>query len=165
VLGDEFKKLKSEGAFPFGSLPVLEDGDFKLAQGPACVIYAAKLLNQWPTNIRDDAYATSLLLASEDVRLKTIPIWFMKDGEEKTKKLQETVAWDEAWLHHVGKLLGDKHHFVGDKVTGADLVVFDAIHSFIMPFGVKIPQNLQAFHDSIAKHERIAKWLETHDKK
>lgn len=160
----EFKDWPSiKGSTPFGSMPVLEDGDFVLAQGPAIVQYVAQKYNIWPSDPKLSALSLSLILAVEDARIIAGPLGFIKDEEEKKKKLKEVVEkLTSQWQKSFSKILGDKKFFTGDSISAADLVFYETASGLAKRIGLKYEENLQGLLDRVANHDKIKSHYEKH---
>lgn len=158
----EFKDWPElKGHQPFGSLPVLQDGDFTLAQGPAIVQYLGQKYNLWPTDHKQSAYALSIVLSFEDARTLSVPVFFMKDEEEKKKKQHEVVEkLTGQWQKNLSKLLGDKKYFLCDSITAVDLAFYEGATSLSKRLGVKFDDNLQALIDRVGNEEKIKSYYE-----
>lgn len=152
---EEFGKKKVSGEFPFGSVPVLQHGDFQLAQGCAITQYVSQVLGVWPTDAKESAFALQITLAAEDARQKFYSFYFMKDGEEKDKKKKDAIDALGVWQKNCAKLLGNKKFFGGDKISGADLAIFTVFFSIFKPLQIPLEKELDEFttrvHDSSDK--------------
>src|SRR5690606_21902908 len=135
VLGrDEFMQLKQQGPsmLTFGSLPMLEDGDLRLCQGPVILSYLARKHGVAPAELQAAARADAIAWGAEDLRVK----YFGLFGENKEAKQAEFVGGDLAtrWLPNFDGLLalnGDTGFFVGASLTHADIAVWDILIAFL----------------------------------
>lgn len=143
-----------KGHQPFGSLPVLEDGDFKLAQGPAIVQYLGQKYNLWPKEHKESAVALSIVLSMEDARIVAYSLMSIKDEEEKKKKAVEVLEKLNAWQKNLSRLLGDKKYFM-DTITAVDLVFYEVGVQLSKKVGVKFEDNLSALLERIGSEEKI----------
>lgn len=159
VAFQDWPAIKSQQ--PFGSMPVLNDGDFCLAQGPAIVEYLSNKYGLWPTDVKESAVALSIVLACEDARQIVIPAIFTKDEEEKKKKVAEAVEKIQSvWNKNASKLLGDNKYFVGGKLSGADLAVYDLVKSFTTRVGIKFEQNIMDHMERVGSESNIKNYYE-----
>jgi glutathione S-transferase len=71
AIGDEFKQMREEGpgTLYFGSVPMLQDGDFKLAQGPAIMNYLGRKHGIMPRDPQAAAKTEAMVLGAEDMRM------------------------------------------------------------------------------------------------
>jgi len=153
----DWPEYKKTATLPFGQIPVVQHDDFVLSQSNAIVIYLSQTFNFWPTNPKCAAFANSLVLACEDVKIKFFPAFLEKNEEEKKKKVEEYKTYFDGWQKNISKLLGDKKYFVGTKLTGAGIAVFDILHNYT--WGVTLEKNLQEFKDRVAAEKGIAEYL------
>lgn len=130
VKREELLELKKQGprVLPFGSLPVLQDGEFRLAQGPIILSYLARKHGIAPTDPQEAARADSIALGAEDLRTK----FFALLGEGAAEKQATFLAteWKTRWLPSLEGLLAQNasnDFFVGDHLTHADIAVWDAV--------------------------------------
>lgn len=157
--GEEFYKRKMSGEFPFGSVPVLTHGDFKLAQGVACVQYASEITGVWPKDLKESALALSIVLGAEDARQKYYQFYFEKNEETKSLKKKEFETYIATWQKCILKFLEGKKFFFGDKVTGADLAVFTNFVGQIKPSGFAVEKELDEWVERVyASSEAIQKY-------
>jgi glutathione S-transferase len=158
LTGEDFGKKKMNGDFPFGSVPMLTDGDFHLAQGVACVQYASQVCGLWPTDIKEAAHALSLALYGEDARMKFYTWYFCKDDTKDAKKI-ELDTYNAAFQKNLLKHLNGKLFFGGDKVNGADLALFTVFVGAIKLAGLHVEKELDEWVERIfAKSDAIAKY-------
>jgi glutathione S-transferase len=65
ISNEEFLKRKENGDLPFGSLPVLQHGDYKISQGVAINQYVSQKLGLWPKDLEESNYSLFISLAAE----------------------------------------------------------------------------------------------------
>jgi glutathione S-transferase len=157
-------ELKKQGpeALLFGSVPVLEDGDFKLAQGPAILSYLGRKHGAAPTDPELAAQADAVTLGAEDLRSK----YFGLFGDQGAEKQAAFVAgdWTARWLPAFEWLLstGSDAHLVGDSLSYADIAVWDALDSCVTYVdGANFDEapRLKAFYDAIAARASLSAYL------
>ena len=163
--GDEFMAMKREGpgTLYFGSVPMLQDGDFKLAQGPVIMNYLGRKHGVMPDNLRAAAKTEAMVLGAEDMRMA----YFRLLGDRAAEKQAEFVrgAWRDRWLPAWSDLLdlnGDTDYLVGTSLTQADLAVWDALDAVLTwidraeigTFG-----RVERFYESIKARPAIAEYL------
>lgn len=132
---DRLMELKKEGpkALMFGSLPVLEDGELRLAQGPVIMGYLARKHGIAPTDLQLAAKADAITLGAEDLRSKFFGLLSGEGAEEKQASFLAG-DWHNRWLPSLEKLLelnGNTGFFVGSSVTHADIAVWDALDGML----------------------------------
>lgn len=162
--GPEFAKLRAQGprVLPFGSVPVLEDGDFRIAQGPAILSYLARKHGIAPSELQAAARADSIAWAAEDLRIR----YFSLFGEGGPARQADFVKgpWRERWLPCLGGLLEQNGgaFFVGPALTHADVAVWDALDACLQWVeGASLAESprLAAFFDAFRARPRIAAYL------
>lgn len=167
VKGDQFLELKKQGpsTLYFGSLPMLEDGDFRLCQGPVILSYLARQHGAAPNDSQLAAKADAIAWGAEDLRTR----YFKLLGDDGEKAQSEFVAgdWKTRWLPSLNGLLelnGNSGHFVGDQLTHADLAVWDVLDAIlenIQSASLDNYSELQAFYDSVRSRPAVAAYVES----
>jgi glutathione S-transferase len=156
----EFPSIKNSGRFPFAAIPVLEitqnGKSLNLAQGPAITQYLSKKFGLWPSGDENDAIAMSVVLAAEDLRIKVLSFAILK-GEERQKKLVDAVTFSNIWIERVSALLGNRNYFF-DKLTGADVAIFDVLKNTLPFTKIEPDQNLKSFYSRMITDPRIEKF-------
>lgn len=163
--GQEVAELRAQGpsVLPFGSVPVLEDGELRLAQGPVILSYLARKHGIAPTDLALAAKADSIAWAAEDLRMK----YFGLFGSESARKQAEFVngPWTERWLPTLSGLLeldGDRGFFVGGALGHADIAVWDVLDSCTCWVeGARLDRfpRLVQFFEAMKARPRIAAYL------
>jgi len=167
VKGDQFLELKKQGpsTLYFGSLPMLEDGDFRLCQGPVILSYLARQHGAAPNDSQLGAKADAIAWGAEDLRTR----YFKLLGDDGEKAQSEFVAgdWKTRWLPSLNGLLelnGNSGHFVGEQLTHADLAVWDVLDAIlenIQSASLDNYSELQAFYDSVRSRPAVAAYVES----
>lgn len=168
VTRDKLPAMKQEGPklLSFGSVPMLEDGELRLAQGPVILGYLARKHGLAPTELKAAARADSIALGAEDLRTRFFGLLFGDGGEEKQTAFLNG-DWKTRWLPSFEGLLqlnGDTGYFVGSSLTHADLAVWDAIDGVLGRVkGATLEgyPRLAAFREHIASLPAIAAYLKT----
>jgi glutathione S-transferase len=165
VNGERFRELRSQQPPPldFAALPMLEDGEFRLVQGPVIMAYIGRAHGASPSTPRQAARAESITLAAEDLRMQ----YFKLFGDDAAAKQAEFLdgPWTNRWLPAFERLLESNEstqHFVGRDLTFADAAVWDVLDAFstyIEGASVKGAPGLQAFYDDFAARGSVAKYL------
>lgn len=163
----EFQALKKEGAgtLYFKSVPMLQDGDFKLVQGPVIMNYLGRKHGLMSEDLQIAAKTEAIVLGAEDMRMA----YFRSFGtsEEALKKQAVFVKeqWQQRWLPSWNELLeinGDNGFLVGDKLTQADVAVWDALDAvthWIEGADLKDYPRLEKFHKKISQRPGIETYL------
>lgn len=167
VKRDRFVELKQEGpkTLAFGSLPMLEDGEFRLVQGVAILSYLARKHGIAPTDAQAAARADAIAMGAEDLRSKA----FGTFGEGADEKQAAFVAgdWQSRWLPSLEGLLklnGESGFFVGNTLTHADIAVWDALDLVLGKVkGATLDNHpaLAAFRARIAQLPALASYLQS----
>ena len=89
-------KKEGPGTLYFGSVPMLEDGEFRLVQGPVIMNYLGRKHGLMPSELRAAARVEALVAGAEDMRMA----YFRTLGEGSGEKAAKFVAgdWAERWL-------------------------------------------------------------------
>ena len=160
-----FVEMKKEGAgrLAFGSVPMLEDGDLRLVQGPIIMSYLARKHDIYPSSLSDGARADSYALGAEDARSRLYDTF----GDDQDEKQAAFVAgdWANRWLPSFDSLLelnGNPQHFVGGTLSHADVAIWDALDQICgrLP-GASLDSHprLSAFQAAFAARPAIARYL------
>ena len=163
----EFPSLKREGAgtLAFGSVPMLQDGDFKLVQGPAIMNYLGRKHGIMPSDPRLAAKTEAMVLGAEDMRMAYFRI-LGKDDRAAEKRAKFVAGdWNDRWLSAWDGLLrlnGGNEYLVGTSLTQADVAVWDALDAIVnridgADFGTFA--RVEDFYRSVAARPAIAAYL------
>lgn len=164
---DRFKTMRDEGpaTLSFGSVPMLQDGDFTLVQGPAIMNYLGRKHGIMPNDARAAARTEAMVLGAEDMRMA----YFRTLGDGKAEKQAKLVAgaWMERWLPAWAGLLelnGDTGYLVGPSLTQADVAAWDALDAIVTwvegaTFGGHA--RVERFYERIAARPAIAAYLQS----
>jgi glutathione S-transferase len=163
--GDRFKTMRDEvpATLSFGSVPMLQDGDFTLVQGPAIMNYLGRKHGIMPNDVRAAARTEAMVLGAEDMRMA----YFRTLGDGKAEKQAKLVtgAWTDRWLPAWDGLLelnGDTGYLVGPSLTQADIAVWDALDAIVTwvegaTFDGHV--RVERFYENIAARPAIAAYL------
>ena len=163
----EFPKLKREGSgtLYFGSVPMLQDVDFKLVQGPAIMNYLGRKHGLMPSDFQAAAKTEAMVLGAEDMRMAYFRL--LGEGDHAAERRSKFVDgdWRERWLSAWDGLLelnGGNGYLVGPSLTQADLAVWDALDAIVTwiegaEFGTF--GRVEKFYDSIRSRPAIAEHL------
>ncbi|PFX16267.1 Glutathione S-transferase 1 [Stylophora pistillata] len=167
---EDWGALKATGKFPFAQLPVLEfDGEI-LAQSLSIARYVANVLGLAPATDLLKAKADMLVDSSADLMEKYVKAHFEKDETRKAKLYDDAKAATPGMLKGFQDILkannGGKAFFVGEKLTYADIAVFNMLNHLFVQGKVKVPEEIQAYplleshYKRIMEIPNIKKWLE-----
>jgi glutathione S-transferase len=161
---DQFLEMRAEGpgTLYFGSLPMLEDGSFRLCQGPTILSYLARKHGAVPTDLQLSAKADAIAWGAEELRMR----YFKLFGEDRDKARAEFLQgdWQERWLPSLSGLLeinGNCGHFVGQDLTHADIAVWDVLDAFQVYVSASLEGHptLQTFYHTVLGLPALAKYL------
>lgn len=167
VKDGDFLPMKRQGpvVLYFGSVPMLEDGDFRLAQGPVIMNYLGRKHGVMPDGLEASAKTEAMVLGAEDMRMAYFRL--LGSGERAIEKRSQFVAgeWKDRWLPAWEGLLelnGDSGYLVGSSLTQADIAVWDALDAIVTwiegadfgPF-----ERVERFYRSVATRPSIAAYL------
>jgi len=146
--------LGPAGGLMFASVPLLEDGDFGLVQGPVILGYLARrqgLVD--PTDLQSSSRADAIAWGAEDLRMAYFLLFGM--GAERKQRTFLTGRFRQRWLPAFEGLLAlnsNDRFFVGDGFTQADVAVWDVLDSLV----TWVPGSREA----ISEHPRVHAWFE-----
>ncbi len=132
----EFLTLKKQGASTlyFKSVPMLQDGDFKLVQGPVIMNYLGRKHGLMSNDLQVAAKTEAIVLGAEDMRMAYFRAFGNSDEEIEKQALFVRDQWKPRWLPSWNELLelnGDNGFFVGNQLTQADIAVWDALDAIV----------------------------------
>ncbi|XP_028401456.1 hematopoietic prostaglandin D synthase-like [Dendronephthya gigantea] len=130
--GEEFRKLKEGGTFPFGQVPVLEVDGKMLCQSMSIFRFVAREIGFSPSDDFEIAKADMVVDGLVELMEKAVAAYREKDPELK-KSLFKTFAEKEFpdGLVAFEKLLkaGGGKYFAGNKMTYADIMFYSSVES------------------------------------
>ncbi len=163
----DFRKMQQQGpgTLHFGSVPMLQDGDFKLVQGPVIMNYLGRKHAIMPSDFQAAAKTEAMVLGAEDMRMAYFRL--LGDGDRAAERRSKFVdgEWRDRWLPAWDGLLelnGNNGYLVGTSLTQADLAVWDALDAIITwidgaSFGAF--WRVEKFYESISVRPAIAAYL------
>ena len=161
----EFVAMRNDGPsrLYFGSVPMLEDGGFRLSQGPAIMNYLGHKHGIMPSDPQAAAKTEAMVLGAEDMRMA----YFRTLGARAEEKQAKFVAgdWKGRWLRAWEGLLkqnGDTGYLVGTSLTQADVAVWDAIDAIVTSIedaDLRQSTRVEKFFQSIRARPNVAKYL------
>jgi glutathione S-transferase len=156
LTGEKFGELKQSGFFPYGKVPVLVNGDFKLGESVAITEYLAKKFNLWPKSEEESAVALSILSSLSDIG----PLFYAaRTAKDDTKEEKLKIATEKFAVYEkaVSKLLGEKTFLFGDNLTAADIALFGFLANMVGKDSIS-EKNLLTYIATVAADERIASY-------
>lgn len=164
VKREQYLEMKAEGpgTLYFGSLPMLEDGLYRLCQGPTILSYLARKHGAAPSDLQPSARADAIAWGAEDLRMR----YFKLFGEDRDKARAEFLQgdWQTRWLPSLNGLLeqnGSRGFFVGPQLTHADIAVWDVLDAFQVYVSASLEgyPALQAFYETVRDLPSLAGYL------
>lgn len=162
---DQIRELQKQGprVLYFGSVPMLEDGDFRLCQGPVIMSYLARRHDIMPRDDQAAARADALVLGAEDLRMRYFEL-FGPGGSERQRAFVEgpfSSRWLPSFEGHL-QINGESGYLVGSSLTHADIAVWDILDSMLAWVeGARLDgyPRLVRFFEAIRERPRIARYL------
>ncbi|GAM25429.1 hypothetical protein SAMD00019534_086040 [Acytostelium subglobosum LB1] len=136
---------------PFGQVPFLEDGETQLAQSIAIESYLAEKFNLAGTSPTERAEILQFALVPGDFYT---PYFYAKDDSSNLKFKTETAPKLFQKLETILVKKGGEH-FVGSKLTWADISIFNLIDFFHQQHS-NLVEAVQPFPTLLAFHKRVA---------
>lgn len=111
---------------PFGQVPYLDDGDIRLFESGACLLYLARMSDTlMPRNRRGEAETLQWIMAAlNSVEMVSVPWWFLDVTGTETNGL---TGWLESRLGHIERVLGEREWLAANRFTVADLIMTDVL--------------------------------------
>lgn len=164
VSREQFLEMKAKGpsVLYFGSLPMLEDGEYRLCQGPCILGYLARKHGAAPADLQLGARADAIAWGAEDLRMRYFKLF--GDDRDEARAAFLTGDWQTRWLPSLSGLLaqnGDNGHFVGSQLTHADIAVWDVLDAFQTYVSASLDGHpaLQTFYERVRSLPSLAGYL------
>ncbi|KAL9962481.1 hypothetical protein ACROYT_G031586 [Oculina patagonica] len=158
---EQWAKEKASGRPPFGVIPflVLEDGKILSESGALCR-FACGLAGYCPSDLVEKAEADMIYDAVNDLRPDLLKMFFEKDKtkKEQLKKdfFEKTLPTKLAFLQkRLEANKGGKGFFAGDKLSYADVFLFDILNSRLAQGEMKVPEELKPFPLLVEHYNRV----------
>eukprot|EP01080_Neovahlkampfia_damariscottae_P004333 gene4333-7689_t len=153
---NQFLEMKQKNYFPFGSVPILQKGDFKLAGSPAIVHYLAKEFKLWPKNPKHDAIALTCYLELEDSREYFVKARF---GEKKNRSelVNAAVKRFSKFEQDILRIKGENKFLFGEKLNIIDVLIFEYIIQVMKGKGQL--DGFKQYYEDVASEEFPASYL------
>ena len=167
-IGDEFQKLKKEGVFPLGSVPIITFPNGKTySQSTALARWAGKKSGLYPINAEKGLLVDYILETTNEIwsnSPKSSPDKLKKDREEYSKKGFMFKAMIQLNKHYT-----NKKGFCTDKLTIADLLVYSTIDTILTNQFTYIPPeyinnfpNLKNMYNKLKNHNLIISYFKNY---
>lgn len=111
---------------PFGQVPYLDDGEIRLFESGACLLYLARKSEAlMPCDAKDEAETLQwTMTALNSIEMVSVPWWFLEVTGAKENGL---AGWLESRLGHMERILSEREWLAADRFTVADLVMADVL--------------------------------------
>mmetsp|Transcript_10457 Transcript_10457/g.8060 ORF Transcript_10457/g.8060 Transcript_10457/m.8060 type:complete len:210 (-) Transcript_10457:155-784(-) len=129
--GAAYGKAKSEGAFPFDQLPVMDIDGERLGQSGALSRYCAKLAGLYPSDPLAALRADEIFEMGQEMS-EMNPIVNIFTGELFETKKAEYMGGFPKKAQALVKRLGEKKFFCGDEVTYGDFSVYHVLDMVLL---------------------------------
>lgn len=123
----EDRETNHLGSQPFGQVPFLVEGDVRLFESGACLLYLArKSENLMPRDAAGEAATIQWVFAAlNSIEMVTVPWWFLKvTGQGEDNGLAD---WMGRRLAQLEAVLSEREWLVADRFTVADLLMADVL--------------------------------------
>ncbi|CAG5129349.1 unnamed protein product [Candidula unifasciata] len=153
---------------PFGQLPFVEIDGKVYGQSLALANFFAREFNLYGKSNLDSLKIDQLAQLNEDYIQEVVKVFREPDAEKKAaieKNIKEVVA-PKFWAFYE-RLLKENNgqYFVGQSVTLADLIAYDAVTGFIKTYAGPLPDSyplLKALVEKIGSNNNIAAYKAKH---
>ncbi|HZD63444.1 MAG TPA: glutathione S-transferase family protein [Xanthobacteraceae bacterium] len=157
-----FRSAEHRARNPFGRIPVLDHGDFRLYEAQAILRYLDRILPEprlTPRDPRAEARMNQICGITDWYVMPEIsrPITFARLVAPKLglpvdeTKVADAIPKAEVCIAEISRLLGDQHFMAGDEVSIADLM--------LAPHLVMFAETSESA-PMLARHENIRPWVE-----
>lgn len=111
---------------PFGQVPYLTDGDVRMFESGACLLYLARRSEiLMPRNAVDEAETLQWVVAAlNSIEMVTVPWWFLTITGQSENGF---TGWFNQRLSHMERVLSERKWLAADRFTVADLLMVDVL--------------------------------------
>ncbi|KAM3934488.1 glutathione S-transferase Mu 4-like [Leptodactylus fuscus] len=151
---------KEKLGLDFPNLPYLLDGDVKLTQSNTILRYIARKHGMCGNTESEQNLVSLLENEAMDFRMRLVFITYSPQFDQLKGPYLEKLP---AVLERYSRFLGDRHWFVGDKITFVDFLIYDVLdqHHILDPTCLQKFKNLQDFHARFEALPAIAAYMKT----
>ncbi|XP_066456354.1 glutathione S-transferase Mu 4-like isoform X2 [Eleutherodactylus coqui] len=151
---------KEKLGLDFPNLPYLLDGDVKLTQSNTILRYIACKHGLCGDTETEKNFVSLLENEALDLRMQIAYLSYDPEFEKRKGPYLEKLP---SVLARYSRFLGERHWFVGDKITLADFVIYDGLdqHKILDPTCLQNFKNLQDFLVRFERLPAIAAYLKT----
>ncbi|XP_073398549.1 glutathione S-transferase Mu 4-like [Dendrobates tinctorius] len=144
----------------FPNLPYLFDGEVKLTQSNTILRYIARKHGLCANSESDKNIESMLENEAMDFRMRLAYLSYDPKFEELKGPYLEKLP---TVLARYSQFLGERHWFLGDKITFVDFLMYDVLdqHNMLDPTCLQKFKNLQAFHARFEALPAIAAYMKT----
>jgi glutathione S-transferase len=168
-------RITPQSKLSFHSVPLLEDGEYSLVQGPVIMSYISRKFGLYPKDWKEGLHADAYTLGAEDLRT----LGFAHDDAVKKARTGDALAqkrvkefvdakWKSRWLPNLERLLianSSKSGFcVGNSITHADIAFFDVVTYITQGFPDAVIDKKQTpvafqWYEQIKQRPNISQYL------
>jgi prostaglandin-H2 D-isomerase / glutathione transferase len=150
---------------PYGALPVLQDGDRKLAQSNAILVYVGRQHGMHPTDAWQAAEHEAVMLSVEDLRTKMPGRPDMSEDDKRTARVEFANGWLKTWGDTLSaRIVGP--FLEGDSLNVADIKLAVILRSFLSGAYDHIPAStmdawpkLLALGEAVNAHPGVVRYF------
>ncbi|XP_077983081.1 glutathione S-transferase Mu 1-like [Glandiceps talaboti] len=144
----------------FPNLPYLIDGDVKLTQTHAILVYLARKTNLLGTNENEMRRADLVYGRWGDFRM-LMGGYFTDPDWESAEKREEFLKKLKVTLEELSSFLGDNPWFAGDNITYPDFMLYEYFARIRQFDDKQLPSNVKVFLDRVEALPAIAKYMKS----
>ncbi|XP_073398548.1 glutathione S-transferase Mu 4-like [Dendrobates tinctorius] len=144
----------------FPNLPYLLDGDIKLTQSNTILQYIGRKHGLCGNTENEENFVSLFVNEAMDFRMRIATLSYDPQFEQLKGPYIEKLP---TVLARYSRFLGQRHWFVGDQLTIADILIYDALdqHKILSPTCLQNYKNLEDFLIRFEALPAIAAYLKT----
>lgn len=121
----EDRETNHLGSQPFGQVPFIVDGDVKLFESGACLLYLARKSEiLMPQDAAGEAETLQWVIAAlNSIEMVSVPWWFLKMSDRE----EGLTGWVNKRLAQLEAVLSQREWLVANRFTVADLLMADVL--------------------------------------
>jgi glutathione S-transferase len=156
---------------PFGTVPLLQDGNVSMAESIAMMVYIAQKYGPADAmpSVEDERFAKVLqftLLGEASLSSLMTPLLAVRFGAPDDQKRNWSAVGIESRLKdtidRIRDELGDREFLVGSSLTLADISVATALRIWSRGVGQKLPATLQVYCDRLQERPACKRAIKAH---